>query len=94
MIARWLCAAAVLAASPAYAQVCTDTTTALANLAGEMNAQPAWIGMSNSGAVLEMWIEPETGAWYLVAHLDTGASCLVDSGMLGLSIATVIGDPV
>jgi hypothetical protein len=85
--------AITFACTPALAQVCTDTTTALTNLSEGMNAQPAWIGLSESGAVMEMWIEPETGAWYLVAHLDSGASCLVDSGMLGLSVATIMGDP-
>lgn len=74
-LAAMLC----LMAGPAF-PLCAfyqDITSRLSSGYGEVRA---FRGLSNSGAMTEIWINPETGSWTALEVQPDFATCVVASG--------------
>lgn len=76
-----LAAALSLCASASIAQSnCTATPAAYEMLALQFGESRIWMGQTDSGALTEVWGNPDTGTWtWLVT--GAGQTCLVSQGV-------------
>jgi len=58
---------------------CAATPDAYETLAEKYGETRAMIGLSQTGAVLEIWTGPD-GAWTALITRPDGTSCMVDAG--------------
>lgn len=79
-----LWAFALAQAGPAAAQMsdlsCDDTARVTQRLTDVLRAERQGRGLRGPDAVLEVWIEPDTGDWTLVQNYANGTSCIVALG--------------
>ena len=72
----------IFATQNAHAQVAqcaprTDVLTALATKYGEARRG---IGIAGQNAVMELFVNPSTGTWTIIATTPDGKTCLIASG--------------
>jgi hypothetical protein len=79
---KYLLAAVLsIAAMPAFsAPQCGERSNILAQLAGKYGESRRMMGLSASGAVIEMFANDETGSWTATVTGPDGNTCLVASG--------------
>lgn len=85
MLNRTLIAAAVLALAscqPAAAQSrnCAPRSVVVEKLAENYSETRQSVGLSASGAMVEVFASDETGSWTIIVTQPNGVACLVASG--------------
>lgn len=77
-------AAALFAAIPwpalAAAAACAPRDDILARLAEQYDERPIGVGLTSSGALMELLVSPDGRTWTIILSLPDGQSCLVTSG--------------
>ncbi|MDT1061208.1 hypothetical protein RM190_05005 [Paracoccus sp. CPCC 101403] len=73
------------------AATCVATPDAYEQLSEKLHRDRALVGLSQSGAILEIWTGPE-GSWTALLTRPDGLSCVVDAGQ-GATVV-VPGEPV
>lgn len=75
-------AAAFLLPAPAWGQQgCMDSRMQAAmRLADKYGERPVMRGLRQDGTMLEIYVNPETGAWTAVVSEPNGRACQVDEG--------------
>lgn len=76
--------AAFFMAAPAAADEagCTGNAEMVAALAAKYGESRAGYGIGNRGALIEIYVNDESGSWTLVVTSATGVSCAVIAGQL------------
>lgn len=92
-----LTAMMILAGSAAVAQQnCAPRTPSVQMLQNDYGESPVARGLSQGGAVFEVFANPETGSWTITVTRPDGILCLVASGGFfeteGL-VSPVTGEP-
>ncbi len=59
---------------------CTDRTAAIRHLEGKFSEAPVAVGLTNTGAVLEVLTSDEGRSWTMLVTMPDGNSCLVAAG--------------
>ena len=80
---RTLAIAAALAAFslPAFAQPqCASREQVVTILTEKFQEAPQMRGMTESGSMIEIWANPETGSWTAVVSHPDGRSCIAADG--------------
>lgn len=66
----------------AHAQdICAETETVHGALAEKFGEQRIWHGLTASGSIVEIWINPETGSWTALQTYPDGQSCVREDGI-------------
>lgn len=69
---------------PAHAQLsdiqCDDSARIEHRLSGVLRAERQGRGLRGPDAIMEVWIEPDTGDWTLVQNYANGTSCIMALG--------------
>jgi hypothetical protein len=73
--------------------VCADVAETRRQLAEKYGEQRAFHGLSASGAMVEVWVNPDTGSYTAIRVLPNGKACLVDAGEAGTTVALALGRP-
>jgi hypothetical protein len=70
-----------LSAWPALAQGnCTTRTALTVALATSYSEAPVIMGITSTGAVLELWANAETGSWTVLTVTPDGVACIRATG--------------
>lgn len=84
MLRSALIAAAIAVAAPftpsAEAAQCGPRADVLALLAKDYREQPAALGLSSSGRILELVIRDDGRSWTVLTTSPEGVSCVLDAG--------------
>ena len=76
------------------AAACLPTADAHARLADAYGEARIMAGLSDRGAILEIWIAPEGGTWTALITTPDGVSCQVDAGQVHTVAPPITpGDP-
>jgi hypothetical protein len=76
-----LAALCALSALPALAQGnCTTRAALTVALATSYSEAPVIMGITSTGAVLELWANPETGTWTVLTVTPDGVACIRATG--------------
>lgn len=70
-----------LQAIPASGQeACGERAKFMTNLANNFNEQPVAMGLTNKGAVIEVFSSNKSGSWTFLVTMPSGITCVVASG--------------
>lgn len=66
----------------AFAQTsqCAPYPVLSAHLTEKYGEAVVWVGNQSPAAILELWVNPETGTWTIVQYQASGNACMVVSG--------------
>lgn len=93
-VIKWGLVALVASCAPAYAQEnCAPTPKVYEILAGQFQEQRMFLGLTEHGAMVEMWGNPETDTWSLIITRPDGISCAPAVGVGFEFRLPVTGDP-
>lgn len=83
----------VLAVMPAFAQVpCSTREGAAAQLKEKYLEDPVSIGVTNGGALMELFASKDGETWTLVVTLGNGRTCQVAAGKYWQQVKRVVGE--
>jgi hypothetical protein len=93
-----LALATMLASGPASAQQarsCAPRAEIIRQLDGEYQEKPVGVGLSDTGAVLEILSTADGSTWTLLFSLPSGISCLMATGQQWQALPTLaaLGPP-
>ena len=74
----WVKSAGAQMLSPATQ--CTVRETAMKNLASKYDEVPVHIGLTNSGAIIEVTTSTDGESWSIILTTPAGVSCMVAAG--------------
>lgn len=78
----------------AQAVTCAPRPAVIERMAAEYGEVLHGAGLSQNGAVIEVYASPETGTWTIVVTTPTGLTCVVAVGEAWSRIKLVpVGDP-
>ena len=64
----------------AQSMACTERKAAIRHLEGKFSEAPVAIGLTNTGAVLEVLTSDEGRSWTILVTMPDGNACLVAAG--------------
>lgn len=74
----------LLLGATAHAQeggdICGPSEAVHEALAERFGEQRAWFGVTGSGSIIEIWVNPETGTWTALQTYARGESCVREDG--------------
>ena len=71
----------LLVAGPAFGQaICAPRDKIVEKLTGKYGEISQGVGVTPSSGLIEVWSNPETGTWSIIATSPTGLSCVITTG--------------
>ena len=73
---------------------CTERKAAIRHLEGKFSEAPVAMGLTNTGAVLEVLTSAAGGSWTILVTMPDGTACLIAAGEAWQTIPSVatLGD--
>ncbi len=73
----------------AQSMACTERKAAIRHLEGKFSEAPVAIGLTNTGAVLEVLTSDEGRSWTILVTMPDGNTCLVAAGEAWKSVPSI-----
>lgn len=71
---------------------CAPTALINRDLVKMFHMQRVFTGMGDSGAVYDVWVNPQTGKWNIMISSPAGITCYIDGGELSRVFG--VGEPM